>query len=177
MESEFLVKQAAPTDFERVGQLTFELLNELFPELGYQRDACIATAKILLASEAGVWSFIATQSDERDIGIVMLNGIVLVSYFNHLMASGMPPLDAVVQGALLRLRPVLITAVTTNLGLLPLLLSTGIGSEVQRPLATVVVFGLTTSTLLTLFVIPAVYSLLGQRRRPASAAEPRTEHC
>jgi len=73
MESEFLVKQAAPTDFERVGQLTFELLNELFPELGYQRDACIATAKILLASEAGVWSFIATQSDERDIGIVMLN--------------------------------------------------------------------------------------------------------
>ena len=107
-------------------------------------------------------------------GIVVLNGIVLVSYFNQLMASGMPPLDAVVQGALLRLRPVLMTAVATNLGLLPLLLSTGIGSEVQRPLATVVVFGLTTSTLLTLFVIPAVYAEVEQRRRPASAAALRT---
>ncbi|MGB2821008.1 MAG: efflux RND transporter permease subunit, partial [Phycisphaerae bacterium] len=62
-----------------------------------------------------------------------------------------------IEGGLLRLRPVLLTAVTTILGLLPLLLSTGIGSEVQRPLAVVVVFGLCTSTLLTLFVIPAVY--------------------
>jgi GNAT superfamily N-acetyltransferase len=73
MESEFLVIQAAPSDFERVGRLTFELLDELFPELGYERDACIATARALLASESGVWSFIATQSDGRDIGVVMLN--------------------------------------------------------------------------------------------------------
>jgi hypothetical protein len=73
MGSEFLVIQAASSDFERVGRLTFELLDELFPELGYQRDACIATAKALLASESGVWSFIATQSGERDIGVVMLN--------------------------------------------------------------------------------------------------------
>ncbi|MHC4414285.1 MAG: efflux RND transporter permease subunit [Planctomycetota bacterium] len=97
-------------------------------------------------------------------GIAVLNGIVLVSYFNQLIACGMPLSDAIVQGALLRLRPVLMTAVATNLGLLPLLLSTGIGSEVQRPLATVVVFGLTTSTLLTLFVIPAVYAEVEQRR-------------
>ncbi len=73
MESDFLVVQAAPTDFERVGRMTFELLNELFPELGYQRDACIATAKTLLAGEAGVWAFIATRSDERDIGVLTLN--------------------------------------------------------------------------------------------------------
>ncbi len=53
--------------------MTFELLNELFPELGYQRDACIATAKTLLAGEAGVWAFIATRSDERDIGVLTLN--------------------------------------------------------------------------------------------------------
>jgi cobalt-zinc-cadmium resistance protein CzcA len=91
--------------------------------------------------------------------------MVLVSYFNQLVARGMPVSEAVETGAMLRLRPVLMTAMTTILGLLPLLLSTGIGSEVQRPLATVVVFGLTTSTLLTLFVIPAVYAEVEQRRK------------
>jgi len=93
-------------------------------------------------------------------GIAVLNGNVLVSYFNDLIADGKPLEDAIVEGTLLRLRPVLMTAVTTILGLLPLLLSNGIGAEVQRPLATVVIFGLTTSTLLTLFVIPAVYGLV-----------------
>jgi len=90
-------------------------------------------------------------------GIATQNGVVLVSYINELHAGGMNLKEAVLQGALLRLRPVLMTAVTTVLGLLPLLLSTGIGSEVQRPLAVVVVFGLITSTALTLFVIPALY--------------------
>jgi GNAT superfamily N-acetyltransferase len=73
VDSDFLVIRATPADFERVGGLTFELLDELFPELGYQRDVCIATAKTLLAGEARVWSFIATRSDGRDIGVVMLN--------------------------------------------------------------------------------------------------------
>ncbi|MCZ6572530.1 MAG: efflux RND transporter permease subunit, partial [Planctomycetota bacterium] len=69
-----------------------------------------------------------------------------------------------------RLRPVLMTAITTVLGLLPLLLATGIGSDVQRPLATVVVFGLVTSTLLTLIVIPAAYGWIEGRRQRASAS-------
>jgi GNAT superfamily N-acetyltransferase len=73
MEPDFLVVQATPADFERVGGLTFQLLDELFPELGYQRDACIATARTLLADGATVWSFIATQADGSDIGVVMLN--------------------------------------------------------------------------------------------------------
>ena len=73
MESDFVVMQAAPADFERVGRLIFELLDELFPELGYQREVCIATAKALLASGVNVWSFLATRSDERDIGVVTLN--------------------------------------------------------------------------------------------------------
>jgi cobalt-zinc-cadmium resistance protein CzcA len=90
-------------------------------------------------------------------GIAVQNGVVLVSYFNHHRARGKNLDEALVEGSLLRLRPVLMTAMTTVLGLLPILLSSGIGSEVQRPLATVVVFGLTTSTLLTLFVVPAVY--------------------
>jgi cobalt-zinc-cadmium resistance protein CzcA len=90
-------------------------------------------------------------------GIAVQNGVVLVSYFNELRKEGRPLEGAILEGGMLRLRPVLMTAVTTVLGLLPLLLSTGIGSEVQRPLAVVVVFGLATSTLLTLFVIPAIY--------------------
>jgi cobalt-zinc-cadmium resistance protein CzcA len=101
-------------------------------------------------------------------GIAVQNGIVLVTLFNDLRARG-SGLDAAVRdGAILRLRPVLMTALTTVLGLLPLLLAHGVGADVQRPLATVVVFGLTTSTLLTLFVIPAVYRTVEwwERRLP-----------
>ncbi len=90
-------------------------------------------------------------------GIALENGMVLVTYLNQLVRGGMPVDEASVKGASLRLRPVLMTAVTTALGLIPLLMATGTGSEVQRPLATVVVGGLITSTLLTLLVIPAIY--------------------
>ena len=90
-------------------------------------------------------------------GIAVQNGVVLVSRINQLQTEGMEITEAVISGALQRLRPVLMTATTTVLGLMPLLLSTGTGSEVQRPLAAVVVFGLTSATLLTLFVIPSFY--------------------
>ncbi len=91
-------------------------------------------------------------------GIAVQNGVVLVSYIDYMRKEGMPMNEAIVQGALTRIRPVLMTALAAALGLVPLLLSRGIGSEVQRPLAVVVVFGLVSSTLLTLFVIPAIYS-------------------
>jgi len=90
-------------------------------------------------------------------GIAVQNGMVLVTYFNDLTQKGKSVEQAVKEGALLRLRPVLMTALTTILGLTPLLLARGIGADVQRPLAAVVVFGLMTSTLLTLFVLPFVY--------------------
>ena len=90
-------------------------------------------------------------------GIAVQNGIVLVNSINQLRQEGMPAQEAILTGSLQRLRRVLMTATTTVLGLMPLLLSQGIGSEVQRPLASVVVFGLTSATLLTLFVIPAFY--------------------
>jgi cobalt-zinc-cadmium resistance protein CzcA len=90
-------------------------------------------------------------------GIALENGMVLVTYLNQLLREGIPMAEASVQGACLRLRPVLMTAITTALGLTPLLLATGTGSEVQRPLATVVIGGLITSTILTLLVIPALY--------------------
>jgi len=89
-------------------------------------------------------------------GIAVQNGVVLVSTIDQLMVTGRNPLEAILEGGMLRLRPVLMTAATTILGLLPLLLSRGIGSEVQRPLSIVVVFGLASSTLLTLFLLPAV---------------------
>lgn len=90
-------------------------------------------------------------------GIALENGMVLVTYLNQLLKDGVKIDEASVKGALLRFRPVLMTAITTGLGLIPLLLATGTGSDVQRPLATVVVGGLVTSTILTLLVIPAIY--------------------
>jgi len=90
-------------------------------------------------------------------GIAVQNGVVLVSYINYIRDEGFTTEKAIIQGALLRLRPVLMTALTTVLGLIPLLLSQGIGANVQRPLATVIIFGLTSSTFMTLFVIPALY--------------------
>jgi len=90
-------------------------------------------------------------------GIALENGMVLVTYLNQLCGEGVDMDEASVNGACLRLRPVLMTALTTALGLFPLLLASGAGSEVQRPLATVVIGGLATSTILTLVVVPALY--------------------
>lgn len=90
-------------------------------------------------------------------GIALLNGIVLVTYLNQLRMEGLDVDEASIKGACLRIRPVLMTALAAALGMIPLLFATGIGSEVQRPLATVVIGGLVTSTALTLLVLPALY--------------------
>ncbi|WP_293652932.1 efflux RND transporter permease subunit, partial [Thiolapillus sp.] len=92
-------------------------------------------------------------------GVAVLNGVVMVNAINQNVEAGEAMQDAVYQGALSRLRPVLMTAAIAALGLIPMLLSHGVGSEVQRPLATVVVGGLASSTLLTLFVLPVLYKL------------------
>ncbi|KWT97315.1 MULTISPECIES: CusA/CzcA family heavy metal efflux RND transporter [unclassified Variovorax] len=90
-------------------------------------------------------------------GVAMLNGIVMVTFLNDLRRQGLPIREAVQQGAALRLRPVLMTASVAILGLIPMLLSTGVGAETQRPLATVVVGGLFTSTALTLLILPLIW--------------------
>jgi cobalt-zinc-cadmium resistance protein CzcA len=90
-------------------------------------------------------------------GVAMLNGIVLVSFINELREKGLSIAEAVRQGAEMRLRPVLMTASVAILGLIPMLLSTGVGAETQRPLASVVIGGLITSTLLTLVLLPVIY--------------------
>jgi heavy metal efflux system protein len=91
------------------------------------------------------------------LGIAVLNGVMLVSYFNQLHDEGLSPMEVVVQGARRRLRPVLMTASITAFGLIPLLFATGPGSEIQRPLAIVVIGGLITATALTLMVLPILY--------------------
>ena len=96
-------------------------------------------------------------------GVAMLNGIVLVSFLNELREKGLSVRESVVQGTALRLRPVLMTASVAILGLVPMLLSSGVGAETQRPLATVVVGGLISSTLLTLILLPVLYEWLELR--------------
>ena len=138
----------------------------LWATFGSHRHALIIIVNVPLALIGGVVGLLVTGeylSVPASVGFIALfgiavqNGLVLVSTVHQLRQKGRPLTEALMEGGLLRLRPVLMTATTTILGLLPLLLSGGIGSEVQRPLAVVVVFGLFTSTLLTLFVIPAVY--------------------
>ncbi len=98
-------------------------------------------------------------------GVAVLNGIVLVSYINEIRKRGIELREAVIGGAVDRLRPVLMTALVASLGFIPMAFNTGPGSEVQRPLATVVIGGLITSTLLTLFVLPTVYNWMERRKR------------
>jgi len=91
-------------------------------------------------------------------GVAVLNGVVMVSFINHLREEGKSVLDAVKEGSMTRLRPVLMTALVASLGFIPMALATSAGAEVQRPLATVVIGGLITSTLLTLLILPTLYA-------------------
>jgi cobalt-zinc-cadmium resistance protein CzcA len=104
-------------------------------------------------------------------GVAVLDGVILVSYIKGLRARGMGLRDAVVRGATLRLRPVLMTALAAAIGLFPAAVATGIGSETQQPLARVVVGGMLTAPILILLVLPAMYSLAyraAERRPPAA---------
>jgi len=105
-------------------------------------------------------------------GVAVLNGVVLLSYIREIQASGKPPQVAAFEGAQVRYRPVLLTALVASLGFVPMALSHGMGAEVQRPLATVVIGGLITSTALTLLVLPTAYAWVFGRGEP-STEDPR----
>jgi cobalt-zinc-cadmium resistance protein CzcA len=107
-------------------------------------------------------------------GQAVLNGVVMVALFNDLRQRGLSPEEAVTEGAVTRLRTVLMTALLASLGLLPMALSRGIGAETQKPLAVVVIGGLVTATLLVLYVLPVLYVMLG-RGRTGDAVSPRTD--
>jgi HAE1 family hydrophobic/amphiphilic exporter-1 len=108
-------------------------------------------------------------------GIVVNNAIVLVDLINQLRAQGMDRIEAIMEAGAARLRPILMTSLTTALGLLPMALGFGEGSEVRAPMAITVIGGLLVSTMLTLIVIPVVYSLLDRKRWPVAATAPAAQ--
>jgi cobalt-zinc-cadmium resistance protein CzcA len=164
---QFELQQQANQRLRLVVPVTLALIAiMLYLSFGSIRNAALILLNIPLALVGGIvalWLTGENLSVPASVGFIALfgialgNGMVLVSYLNQLLHEGLSVHEASIQGACLRLRPVLMTAATTALGLIPLLLSNGTGSEVQRPLATVVIGGLVSSTVLTLLVIPALY--------------------
>jgi len=147
----------------------------LFSTFGSVRQAVLVLSNIPLAMIGGVFalwlsgeylSVPASVGFIALLGIAVLNGVVMVTYFNQLRALGMDMGKVVVVGSLRRLRPVMMTASIAAFGLIPLLFATGPGSEIQRPLAIVVIGGLVTSTLLTLIILPILYRRFGEGREP-----------
>ncbi|HCC80026.1 MULTISPECIES: efflux RND transporter permease subunit [unclassified Methylophaga] len=147
----------------------FMIIGLLLLALRSFKDAMVIFTGVPLALTGGVLALVL-----RDIpfsisaavgfialsGIAILNGLVMLSFIRELMKEGIEVTDAIVKGAMTRLRPVITTAFVASLGFVPMALNTGIGSEVQRPLATVVIGGVISSTLLTLFVLPALYRIV-----------------
>ena len=164
---QFRLQQEANRRLAIVVPITlFALFLLLFSSFNSLKNAVLILLNIPLALVGGVvalWLTGQNLSVPSSVGFIALFGIalgnsmVMVTYFNQLVREGVDLDEVSVRGACLRVRPVLMTALTTALGLIPLLFSTGTGSEVQRPLATVVVGGLVTSTVLTLLVLPALY--------------------
>ncbi len=145
----------------------------LFATFHSVRQAVLVLSNIPLAMIGGVFalwlsgeylSVPASVGFITLLGIAVLNGVVMVSYFNQLRATGMPMAKTVRIGSARRLRPVLMTASSTAFGLLPLLFATGPGSEIQRPLAIVVIGGLVSATFLTLILLPILYQIFGEAR-------------
>jgi cobalt-zinc-cadmium resistance protein CzcA len=136
--------------FNSVKQALLIIMNIPFALIGGILALVIGRFNLSVSASVG---FIAL------FGVAVLNGVVMVSYFNELRREGLNVELAVVKGAVLRLRPVLITASVAALGLIPLLFATGPGSEIQKPLAAVVIGGLISSTALTLFILPTLYNV------------------
>jgi cobalt-zinc-cadmium resistance protein CzcA len=150
--------------------LIFVLLWVAFHSVRYAAMIILCVPMALIGGVVGLWATGQYLSVPASIGFIALFGIamqdamVLLTDFNDLRREGQGVHEAVVNGSLIRFRPVIMTTLTTLLGLTPLLISHGAGAEVQRPLAAVVVFGLTTSTFLTLFVLPSIYEWVERRK-------------
>jgi cobalt-zinc-cadmium resistance protein CzcA len=154
----------------------------LYSALGSMRDSLVVFSGVPLALVGGV-AALAIRGMPLSIsagvgfiavsGVAVLNGLVMVSFIRRLLADGRPLGEAIVDGALQRLRPVLTTALVASLGFVPMAANVGAGAEVQRPLATVVIGGIVSSTLLTLLVLPALYRMVAGRRPAYHAAAPQ----
>jgi len=150
----------------------------LFMSLGSAADALLVFSGVPMALTGGIGALLIAGiplSISAGIGFIalsgvaVLNGLVIIAFIQKLRADGCDLLAAVQEGALTRLRPVLMTALVASLGFVPMAIATGAGSEVQRPLATVVIGGIVSSTILTLLVLPALYVLF---RRETTDQQP-----
>jgi cobalt-zinc-cadmium resistance protein CzcA len=158
------------------------VLGLLYAAFGSGKDTLIVFSGVPLALTGGVFALLlrgmplsisAAVGFIALSGIAVLNGVVMLSFIRDLRTGGSSIDDAIVQGALTRLRPVLLTALVASLGFVPMAFNVGTGSEVQRPLATVVIGGIISSTALTLLVLPALYRLAyGRERKLASDLQP-----
>ncbi|MBU3992453.1 MAG: efflux RND transporter permease subunit, partial [Alphaproteobacteria bacterium] len=165
--------QSAKTRLQIVVPLVLLLIfGLLFTLFGSTKDAAIVFSGVPLALTGGV-AALALRGIPMSIsagigfialsGVAVLNGVVMLSFIRDLRERGLGALEAVREGALTRLRPVMMTALVASLGFVPMALNVGAGSEVQRPLATVVIGGIISSTILTLLVLPALYALLHRK--------------
>lgn len=152
----------------------FLIFMMLFTALGSTKQALLVFSGVPLAISGGIltlflrdmpFSIPAAVGFIALSGIAVLNGLVMITYINDLVKKGMQTREAIVEGALTRLRPVLMTALVASLGFVPMALATGTGAEVQKPLATVVIGGLITATLLTLIVLPALYKMFSKPQK------------
>ena len=150
------------------------IIGILFFALGSFRDTVIIFSGVPLALTGGIlflfirdipFSISAAIGFIALSGIAILDGLVMLSFIRDLRKDGLGLDDAIIKGALTRLRPVLTTTLVASLGFIPMALNTGIGSEVQRPLATVVIGGVISATILTLVVLPALYRLLHSKNQ------------
>jgi cobalt-zinc-cadmium resistance protein CzcA len=157
------------------------IIGLLVMALGSFRDAIVIFTGVPLALTGGIialllrgipFSISAAVGFIALSGIAVLNGLVMVAFIRDLRSHGSSLDDSIIDGAITRLRPVLMTALVASLGFVPMALNTGIGSEVQRPLATVVIGGIVSSTLLTLVVLPALYRLVHAREPDNSTRDP-----
>ena len=153
----------------------------IFVAFGSLRQALLVYTGIPLAVTGGVlslwlrgmpFSITAAVGFIALSGVAVLNGLVMITYFNQLREEGRPIRESVIEGSLTRLRPVLMTALVASLGFVPMAIATGTGAEVQRPLATVVIGGILSSTFLTLIVLPVLYSWFEREpKSPVRGAE------
>src|SRR5438270_11083930 len=151
----------------------------LYTAFNSLKDALLVMANVVTATMGGVWalrltgtpfSISAAVGFISIFGVAVQNGVLLISYFNQMRAAGLPVRDALLRGAELRVRPVVMTSLTAALGLLPAALATSIGSQAQKPLPIVVVGGMLVTLFLTRYLMPVLYSFF-----PAPAGHGHTQ--
>jgi cobalt-zinc-cadmium resistance protein CzcA len=144
----------------------------LYSSLGSPRDALLVFSAVPLGLTGGIvslwlrgmpFSVSAAVGFMALSGVAVLSGLVMLTSIKQLIQDGTPPLEAIYEGAMTRLRPIAMTGLVASLGFVPMAIATEAGAEVQRPLATVVIGGLITATLLTLIVLPALYARFAAR--------------